>query len=232
MHFSITLLLFPFSLVTSSPIVAPSVAAVPRVASPIIAAPISLRDLADSDTENDLTDGSACKAVTIIFARGTAELGNVGSLAGPPFFAAVANYTGTDNLAVQGVDYPASIAGFLEGGDADGSALLAELAQQAQTQCPDTKLVLSGYSQGGQLVHNAAKNISASTTAFVNSVVIFGDPDDGQAVGSIPASKVDIICHSGDYICKGDDLVLPAHLTYSEDAPAAAAFVAAQAGYT
>lgn len=35
---------------------------------------------------------------------------------------------------------------------------------------------MSGYSQGGQLVHNAAKILPASTMAKVNSVVIFGDP--------------------------------------------------------
>lgn len=35
------------------------------------------------------------------------------------------------------------------------------------TQCPDTKLVLGGYSQGGQLVHNAADLISSEVTDFV-----------------------------------------------------------------
>lgn len=51
---------------------------------------------------------------------------------------------------------------------------------------------------------------------LIFTVVIFGDPDDGHPVGSIPASKVDIICHSGDNICAGGDLVLPTHLTVSE----------------
>jgi hypothetical protein len=159
MYSSLALLLLPISLVISSPIVAaprvaPSVVAarvpapvvvVPSTAaSVIVAAPTRLRDLS-SDTENNLTDGSACKAVTIIFARGTLEGGNVGSLAGPPWFEAVANDIGAENLAVQGIDYPASIVGFLEGGDADGSTLLANLSQQAQAKCPDTKLVLGGY---------------------------------------------------------------------------------------
>lgn len=43
-------------------------------------------------------------------------------------------------------------------------------------QCPSSKIVMSGYSQGGQLVHNAAKLLPASTVAAVSSVVIFGDP--------------------------------------------------------
>jgi cutinase len=69
----------------------------------VLATPIIQRQLGTSDTENDLTDGSACKAVTVIFARGTTESGNVGSLAGPPFFSALATDIGASNLAVQGV---------------------------------------------------------------------------------------------------------------------------------
>ncbi|KFX96247.1 hypothetical protein V495_03604 [Pseudogymnoascus sp. VKM F-4514 (FW-929)] len=183
-----------------------------------------------SDTRNDLTDGSACKAVTVIFARGTTESGNVGSLAGPPFFSALATAIGTDNLAVQGVEYPADIAGFLAGGDAGGSKKMAELVGQAMTQCPDTKVVMSGYSQGGQLVHNAAEQLSADSSAKVSAVVIFGDPDDGDAVGSIPAANVDVICHDGDNICDGGILILAPHLTYSMDAGAAAAFVKGRTG--
>jgi hypothetical protein len=35
---------------------------------------------------------------------------------------------------------------------------------------------MSGYSQGGQLVHNAAAQLPASVTANVAAAVIFGDP--------------------------------------------------------
>lgn len=52
----------------------------------------------------------------------------------------------------------------------------ASLVQQAMTQCPGTKLVMSGYSQGGQLVHNAAAELPASVTGAVAAAVIFGDP--------------------------------------------------------
>ena len=97
-----------------------------------------------SVTENQL---SLCRPVTVIFARGTIELGNVGSLAGPPFFNALDVAIGASNVAVQGVDYPATIAGYLEGGDKGGATTLAALAEQAATQCPDTQIVLSGYRQ-------------------------------------------------------------------------------------
>jgi len=99
--------------------------------------------------------------------------------------------------------------------------------QQAYAQCPDTKLVASGYSQGGQIVHNAAALLPAEVGSWISSIVIFGDPDDGQAIPNVAASKVDTYCNSGDNICVNGDLILPAHLTYGLDATAAAAFVAA-----
>jgi predicted esterase len=61
------------------------------------------------------------------------------------------------------------VQGFLAGGDANGSKLMAQLVGQAQTKCPNTKVVISGYSQGGQLVHNAAKILNATTAAVVSS---------------------------------------------------------------
>ena len=68
------------------------------------------RQYATSSTENQFSDGSACRAVTILFARGTTEAGNVGSSAGPPFFQALANEIGASNLAVQGVSIPLLLA--------------------------------------------------------------------------------------------------------------------------
>lgn len=123
--------------------------------------------------------------------------------------------------------------------------------EQASTQCPDTKLVLSGYSQGGQLVHNAAAMLSADVTDFVAAgtsrhtrpcaplktntssltVLIFGDPYNGEAVGNIPASKVQVYCHPLDGICAGLGLLTPSHGTYDQNALEAAEWVASTVGY-
>lgn len=114
--------------------------------------------------------------------------------------------------------------------------------------------MLSGYSQGGQLVHNAADLLKSnqavvdkvaageSTSPIILSplpaqaanrvslceVLIYGDPDDGDPVGSIPSSKVKIICHEGDNICEGGILVLPPHTNYQIDANAGAQFIASK----
>ncbi|TQN64821.1 Cutinase, partial [Colletotrichum shisoi] len=181
----------------------------------------------NGDTFNQLTDGTPCRKVTLIWARGTTQSGNVGDAdsEGPVFFNALASLVGASNLAVQGVDYPASIFGFLAGGDPDGSTTMANLVARAVTQCPSTKIVLSGYSQGGQLVHNAAAKLTAAQTNRISAVLIFGDPFDGQRVGTIPTSKVKVICHEGDNICDGGIIITADHRNYEDDAPAAAAFV-------
>jgi len=76
------------------------------LASLALASPITRRQYTASDTENQLTDGTPCRAITILFARGTTEPGNVGEVAGPPFFQAVANMVGSGDVAVQGVRSP------------------------------------------------------------------------------------------------------------------------------
>ncbi|KAI7780484.1 cutinase [Diaporthe eres] len=179
------------------------------------------------DTQNGLS--GACKPMTIIFARGSGETGNVGTATGPPFFQAVAKRVGAANLAVQGVEYGAAFLSVLSGGDAAGSAKMAELAQQALSKCPNTKVVLSGYSQGGQLVHNAAKLLPADTAQKIAAAVTFGDPDNGQSFANIPAGNAKIYCHPLDNICQNGYLITAFHYSYSTQyVPAAADFVASK----
>lgn len=115
---------------------------------------------------------------------------------------------------------------------------------------------MAGYSQGGQVIHDAA-NIFAQNKAAVaqiaagepplgislkatlalglrsctltpGPVMIFGDPNDGDAVGTVPKEKVTVICHDGDKICDGSLIVTPDHLNYQDDAKAAADIIAAK----
>lgn len=74
-------------------------------------------------------------------------------------------------------------------------------------------------------MHNAADMLSAQDAAFVNSAVIFGDPDNGDAVGKVAAADTKVICHTGDLICAGQSIILAPHLTYGRDANDAAQFV-------
>lgn len=123
-------------------------------------------------TASDVTNG-ACAPLTVIFARGTSETGTVGSVVGPPLFSALKSKL-NGNVALQGVSYPASAAGNANLGQ-DGGPTMAKLANQALSQCPGTKVVLSGYSQGAMVVHNAVQK-SGFAAGNVAAAVLFGDP--------------------------------------------------------
>lgn len=62
-----------------------------------------------SSTSNDVSDNNGCKKVTFIFARGTTEMGNMGSVVGPKVGEELNSFT-NNGCAVQGVDYPADAA--------------------------------------------------------------------------------------------------------------------------
>lgn len=73
-------------------------------------------------TYNDLTKGQ-CGDVTLIFARGTAEPGNVGALVGPEFYAALQMALGSSSLVFQGVnDYDATVTEYFQGGSKTAAA--------------------------------------------------------------------------------------------------------------
>jgi cutinase len=67
--------------------------------------------------------------------------------------------------------------------------------------------------------------LSAQDNAFVSSAVIFGDPDNGQAVGNVLAANTKVICATGDLICAGQAIILAPHLSYGRNANEAAQFV-------
>jgi len=185
----------------------------------------------NGNTYNQLTDGTACRPISVIWARGTNGAGNVGEAGseGPSFFNALASALGgVSNLAIQGVNYSANVFGFLAGGDAAGATSMYNLILSTSTRCPNTKIVVSGYSQGAQLVHTATQRLTAAQGQRVNAVVTFGDADRDESFGPLPSSKTLIICHDGDNICDNGIIITPEHSNYEKDAPTAAAFVKAR----
>lgn len=87
----------------------------------------------------------ACADVTVIFARGTGEVLPIGTVVGPPFEIALQGAIGGRSLAFIGVEYAASIGGFLEGGDPVGARMMAADVTSAANSCPNTQIVMSGY---------------------------------------------------------------------------------------
>lgn len=109
---------------------------------------------------------------------------------------------------------------------ANGGPIMANLVETALKQCPDTKVVLGGYSQGSMVVHNAANRLTADQVA---GAVLFGDPFKTQAVGKLSSSKVKEYCAVGDPVCENGFNVM-AHLSYGSDAKEAAQFLIQAAG--
>lgn len=95
----------------------------------------SLAKRAYATTANELTDGTPCRDVTVIYARGTTQDGNIGAAGdvGPLMLNNLSAIIGADKLAVQGVDYNADIIGFLGnlvGVDDAGAQTMTDLVTQ------------------------------------------------------------------------------------------------------
>ena len=109
---------------------------------------------------------------------------------------------------------------------ASGGPVMAKLVEQALNQCPNTKILLGGYSQGAMVVHNAANSLAVGQIA---AAVLFGDPLKAQPVGKLASPKLKEFCHIGDPVCLNGANAM-AHVTYGTDAEAAAKFLVETAG--
>lgn len=137
---------------------------------------------------------------------------------------------GASAVAAQGVEYPALLIDNLRSGgcDPEDADNMRALITQAATQCPSSKLVVSGYSQGAALVHRSVESASTSMKSRIFAAVTYGDTQKAQDNGQIPnfdASKTLILCHEGDRVCEGTLIVTDAHHEYHDLAPDAVDFI-------
>jgi cutinase len=196
----------------------------------------------------------SCPAVEVVFARGTFEAPGVGAT-GQAFVDALNARLPGKTVEVYGVNYPASLS---FGQAVDGVADAANKIESIAAQCPSTKIVLGGYSQGAAVAgyttssvvpagFNLPTSISgpmpASVASHVAAVVLFGTPDDwflGLAdrnappitIGDLYAGKTIQLCATGDPICFPGGLDRSAHSSYKSNGMAdqAADFVVSKLG--
>ena len=91
-----------------------------------------------------------------------------------------------DGAAFQGVDYPADFGGnAAQTGNNPGVQPMIDDVNQALQKCPDTQVVLSGYSQGGIVTHGAMQKLPGGK---VKAIVIFGDPLVSHVVTTTPST--------------------------------------------
>ena len=95
---------------------------------------------------------AACAPYTLIFARGTTEIGTLGETVGPALSLGL-NLAAPGKWSIQGVNYQATVDGDNCLG-LPGGSIAAQQLEQVASSCPSTKIVMSGYSEGAMVAHN------------------------------------------------------------------------------
>jgi cutinase len=166
-----------------------------------------------------------CPDVEVVFARGTFAPPGVGGI-GDDFVNALRSKVGNKSVGVYAVVYPAST-DFPTAVDGirDASNHIKDMA----TNCPNTKLVLGGYSQGAAVIGFTTANVvpagvdpanvpqpmPVDVANHVAAVALLGKPDTEfmntindppVTIGPLYASKSIELCAPGDPICSdGND---------------------------
>ncbi|KAJ0122021.1 cutinase-2 [Diaporthe amygdali] len=186
---------------------------------------------------NDLKNGD-CKPVTFIMARGSTETSNMGTVVGPQTCAAIKQNLGADQVACQGIGtedgYAAALPPNFQAKNTDDQSINAALkiVNLATTQCPDTTIVMGGYSQGSAVVDNAIQQMPAATQAKVAGVVVWGftrAEQDNLQIPGYPQAQTKVFCATGDLVCNNTLTITAAHLSYGRNADESGAFLAQMA---
>ncbi|ADU00939.1 cutinase family protein [Mycolicibacterium gilvum] len=157
-----------------------------------------------------------CPDVEVVFARGTSEPPGVGRV-GQALADQLRNQLGGRTVGTYGVVYPASYDFFTSG---DGAADATNRISVMAAQCPNTRIVLGGYSQGAAVVDmlagvpplgnrigdvGLARPLPGGLNGNVAAVAVFGNPatkfgNPVSARGSFAGKALDL-CADGDPIC-------------------------------
>ncbi|MGZ8802567.1 MAG: cutinase family protein [Mycobacterium sp.] len=170
-----------------------------------------------------------CPEVEVVFARGTGEPAGVGGV-GQAFVDAVRAQAGGKTVGVYAVNYPAG-SNFAQrelfaSTVIDGIRDAGNHIQAMAANCPDTRLVLGGFSQGAVVSGFVTSDVVPSSVPagvalkpmppevadHVAAVVLFGTPS-GEflskygapaiTIGPLYADKTLQLCAPGDTICSG-----------------------------
>lgn len=178
-----------------------------------------------------------CPDVDVVFARGTFEAPGTVGATGQAFVDALNARLVGKNVAVDPVDYPAS----LDFGRAvDGVADASTKVETTAANCPRTKIVLGGYSQGAAVAAYTTSDsvpdgvalpdglngpMPPAVASNVAAVVLFAAPSPGFlnvvdrsappiVIGPLYAGKTLQLCADGDPVCFPGGRDRAAHSTY------------------
>jgi len=152
-----------------------------------------------------------CPDVEVIFARGTGEPPGLGPV-GDALVEALRRDTGLD-IDTYGVRYPA---GKLQLGGGDGANDTISRVKDVVARCPDTKIVLGGYSQGASVMDIVAgvpvggitwgNSLPTQNVPHIAALATFGNIADREGSpisrqSTLLGSKAIDLCNPGDPIC-------------------------------
>jgi hypothetical protein len=180
-----------------------------------------------------VTSAQPCPDVEAVFARGTGEPPGVGGI-GEPFVDALRGAVGPKSLDVYPINYEASgnFSDRIEFAQSvvDGIKDATSHIEATGANCPKTRIVLGGYSQGAAVAGFATSasvpaGVPAEYLSFmpkpmppeianhVAAVTLFGKPSAQWlqnysapvvVIGPLYAPKTIDLCADGDTICNGD----------------------------
>jgi hypothetical protein len=192
---------------------------------------------------------AACPDAEVVFARGTTESPGVGPT-GEAFVDSLRSRVGAKSVGVYAVDYPATT-DFPTAVDGITDARAHVLA--TASNCPHTKMVLGGFSQGAAVIGFVTADVVPDGVSALDvpapmppdvanqiaAVALFGKPstrfmhainDPPIAIGPQYVAKTIDLCVDNDLVCSSDGRSFSAHNQYVEAGMVdqGAAFVASQ----
>ncbi|AGZ49087.1 putative cutinase [Mycobacterium kansasii] len=162
-----------------------------------------------------------CSDVAVVFARGTHQAPGLGDV-GQAFVDSLSSQAGGRSVGVYAVNYPAS--DDYHASASIGSDDAAAHIQNTVGSCPNSKIVLGGYSQGAGVIDLASAAMPPSVADHVVAVALFGEPSSGfssmlwggqplPTLNPLYSSKVINLCAADDPICTGGGNIM-AHVSY------------------
>ena len=146
---------------------------------------------------------AACPDAEVVFARGRQEPPGVGAV-GDALVNSLRSKVGM-SVGVYGVNYPADLSA------TSGANDMRAHVQSMAGSCPNTRMVLGGYSLGATAADLATRGLPAGMDQHIAAVALFGNG--AKRLGPAPAFAGRTIdqCADGDPIC-GRGLNWPSHL--------------------
>ena len=166
-----------------------------------------------------------CPDIEVVFARGTNDSPGLGNVGGA-FVDALRGKVGGRSVGAYAVNYPASF-DFLAaaGGANDASAHI----QYMVDNCPNTRLVLGGYSQGAAVI-DVISAVPIPAVGFNNplppnvpdhvaAIAVFGNPSAKLGlpltVSPVWGGRAIDLCNANDAVCQTDGENMAAHRAYA-----------------